>query len=116
MPVSLYMDVHVPQAITDQLRRRGVDVATAIEDGQDEIPDTDLMDRIISQGRVLFTQDSDFLAHASHWQSTGRFFSGVFYGHQLAGTIGDFVKDLEIIAKASESSEWANKEYLPFKS
>ncbi len=32
MPVPLYMDVHVPQAITDQLRRRGVDVLTAIED------------------------------------------------------------------------------------
>ncbi len=32
MAVGLYMDVHVPQAITDQLRRRGVDVLTAIED------------------------------------------------------------------------------------
>ncbi|AFY30690.1 hypothetical protein Cal7507_0188 [Calothrix sp. PCC 7507] len=33
MSVPLYMDVHVPQAITDQLRRRGVDVLTAHEDG-----------------------------------------------------------------------------------
>jgi hypothetical protein len=33
MAVPLYMDVRVPQAITDQLRRRGVDVLTAIEDG-----------------------------------------------------------------------------------
>ena len=29
MAISLYMDVHIPQAITDQLRRRGVDVLTA---------------------------------------------------------------------------------------
>jgi hypothetical protein len=28
MPVAFYMDVHVPQAITDQLRRRNVDVLT----------------------------------------------------------------------------------------
>jgi len=26
MPAKLYMDVHVPQAVTNQLRRRGVDV------------------------------------------------------------------------------------------
>ena len=32
MAILLYMDVHIPQAITDQLRRRGVDVLTAIED------------------------------------------------------------------------------------
>jgi hypothetical protein len=37
MPVSLYMDVHVPQAIADQLRRRGVDVLTTHEDGTDTL-------------------------------------------------------------------------------
>jgi len=30
MSVSFYMDVHVPRAVTNQLRRRGVDVLTAI--------------------------------------------------------------------------------------
>lgn len=33
MAVGLYMDVHVPEAISEQLRRRGVDVVTAIDDG-----------------------------------------------------------------------------------
>jgi hypothetical protein len=37
--VQLYMDVHVPQAITDQLRRRGIDVLTAIEDNSDTLLD-----------------------------------------------------------------------------
>ena len=26
MAIALYMDVHIPQAITNQLRRRGIDV------------------------------------------------------------------------------------------
>jgi uncharacterized protein (DUF433 family) len=39
MAVLLYMDVHVPQSITDQLRRRGVDVLTAIEDNYAERDD-----------------------------------------------------------------------------
>jgi hypothetical protein len=32
MPVALYMDVHVPRAVTNGLRQRGVDVITAQED------------------------------------------------------------------------------------
>ncbi len=38
MAIALYMDVHIPQAITDQLRRRGVDVLTAFEDECQELP------------------------------------------------------------------------------
>ena len=38
MGVALYLDVHVPRAIAVQLRRRGVDVLTAIEDGCDQMP------------------------------------------------------------------------------
>ncbi len=33
----------------------------------------------------------------------------------MRGTIGQFVKDLELIARASEAGEWLNMvEYLPF--
>lgn len=32
MSVQLYMDVHVPRAITNGLRKRGVNVITAQED------------------------------------------------------------------------------------
>jgi len=37
------MDVHVPQAITDQLRRRGVDVLTTHDDGTDTLADEELL-------------------------------------------------------------------------
>ena len=43
MAVALYMDVHVPWAITTQLRRRGVDDVTAIEDSSDELDDDQLL-------------------------------------------------------------------------
>lgn len=33
MAHALYMDVHVPSAVTEGLRRRGVDVLTSQEDG-----------------------------------------------------------------------------------
>nr|WP_263972174.1 hypothetical protein [Pseudanabaena sp. ABRG5-3] len=31
MAIALYMDVHVPQAITQQLRRKGIDVLTRMK-------------------------------------------------------------------------------------
>ncbi len=45
MPLALYMDVHVPRAITNGLRRRGVEVITAQEDGSVELDDPPLLDR-----------------------------------------------------------------------
>lgn len=45
MAIALYMDVHIPQAISEQLRRSGVDVLTAIEDGATELPDDEFLER-----------------------------------------------------------------------
>lgn len=45
MALTLYMDVHVPRAITNGLRRRGVQVVTAQEDGTAEFDDPPLLDR-----------------------------------------------------------------------
>ena len=52
---------------------------------------------------------------AQDWQRQERLFAGLIFGHQLGGTIGQFVKDLEVIALASDSDEWMNAvEYIPF--
>jgi len=106
MAVSFYMDVHVPRAITEQLRRRGVDVLTAIEDGAREWSDDALLERARELGRVVFTQDFGFRALAEHWQRAGRSFAGVLFGRQTGVTVGQFVVDLELIARASEPEEW----------
>ncbi|MBW4644431.1 MAG: DUF5615 family PIN-like protein [Goleter apudmare HA4340-LM2] len=116
MPISLYMDVHVPEAITSQLRRRGVDVLTSLEDDMQELPDDKLLERVTELKRVLFTQDIRFRVLAETWQIVGKQFSGLIFGHQLGGTIGQFVQDLEFIAKASDIDEWINVvAYIPFK-
>ena len=65
---SLYLDVHVPAAIAAELRRRGVDVLTAQEDGATELEDDGLLIRAGSLGRLLFTQDIRFKALAEDWQ------------------------------------------------
>jgi Domain of unknown function (DUF5615) len=116
MAIPLYMDVHIPQAITDQLRRRGIDVLTAIEDAANQLPDDQLLERATQLNRVLFTQDIRFRVLAEQWQKQGKAFSGLIFGHQMGGTIGQFVQDLELIAQSSSPEEWQNMvEYIPFK-
>jgi hypothetical protein len=116
MPVAFYMDVHVPQAITDQLRLRGVDVVTAQEDGADEFDDTRILLRAMELERVVFTHDIRFHALAIRWQQEGKAFAGLLYGDQIGVGIGPYVRDLEIIAGASQPEEWMNTtQRLPFK-
>ena len=54
--VRLYMDHHVPSAITEGLRRRGVDVLTAADDESATLDDESLLDRATALDRVLFSQ------------------------------------------------------------
>jgi hypothetical protein len=114
MPVALYMDVHVPQAVTDQLLRRNVDVLTAFADGAAEEMDDVLLDRASQLARVIVTFDVRFKAMAENWQRSGRAFGGLVYAHPMRVSIGKLVLDLELIAKATEQIEWLNAvEHLP---
>jgi predicted nuclease of predicted toxin-antitoxin system len=59
--VGLYLDQHVDGAIAEQLRARGVDVLTLLEDGRESAPDDAVLDRALDLGRVVVTEDHDFL-------------------------------------------------------
>jgi hypothetical protein len=109
MPVGLHMDHHVPRAVTAGLRLRRVDVLTAAEDGAAELDDPDLLDRATALGRVLFSQDEDLLVEATRRQAEGIPFSGVVYAHQLRLPIGVCVRDLELVAAASEPADSHNQ-------
>jgi len=112
--ISIYMNQHIPRAITEGLRLRGVDVITAYEDGVGEVGDAELLDRATKLGRGLFTQDNDLLAEAAMRQKEGVPFNGVIYAHQMRVSIGTCIHDLELIAKAGEAEDLANKvQFLP---
>ncbi len=114
MAIALYMNQHVPRAITLGLRLRDVDVLTAYEDGASQMEDPALLNRVGELGRVLFTQDDDLLAEATKRQREGMPFRGVIYAHQMRVSIGTCVHDLELIAKASEPNDIQNRvEFLP---
>lgn len=117
MSLELYLEHHVKSAVERGLRRRGVDVLTCREDGTNAWDDDRLLERATEPGRVLFTQDEDFLAIAHRAQATGRSFSGLVYAHPLRISIGQAIDELELIAGAYEPDEMLDRiEYLPLSS
>lgn len=109
MPLALYMDHNVPQAITYGLRLRDVDVLTAYGDGARELDDGALLDRATDLKRALFTQDDDLLTEGARRQRENVLFGGVIYAHQLRITIGRCVQDLEVLAKVGNSDDVLNE-------
>ena len=114
MTITLYMDVHVPAAITRGLRLRRVDVLTAQEDGTSLLIDPLLLNRATDLGRVLFTQDEDLLREGGRRQQSGEPFAGVIFARQQKVPVGQCVNDLELVAKVYDPADLANQVmYLP---
>lgn len=110
------MDVHVRGPVVTGLRRRGVEVLTAQEDGAGRWDDRRLLDRAMELGRVLFTQDDDLLEEANKRQRNGQPFAGVIYAHQQNITVRRTIEDLELIAMVCMLAEVTNRViYLPLK-
>ncbi len=114
MTIALYIDEQVPLAITAGLRRRGVDVLTVQEDNRRSYPDAVLLDRAKELGRIVFSQDEDFPIEAARRQAERIDFAGVIYARQTSASIGDCIRDLELIAQATDPEDWLNQiQYLP---
>ena len=116
MSLRLDMDVHIRRQVTVGLRRRGVDVLTPQEDDAARMTDPDLLDRATTRGRVLFSQDHDLLREAARRQGEGIAFAGLIFGEQSALTIGQCIRDLELLSKVLDPEDIAGRVgYLPLR-
>jgi hypothetical protein len=114
MSLAFYMDEHVPKPITVSLRARGADVLTAQEDEHRETDDAILLDRATELGRVMISFDADMLRETARRQQEGGSFAGLVFAHPTRISIGECIRDLEIIAKAGEPADLADQiVYLP---
>jgi Domain of unknown function (DUF5615) len=112
----LYFDQNVPQAIATGLRRRGVDVLLAFEDRTSRLRDEPLLERATALGRILVSEDRDFVRIADQWREAGRDFAGVIRIPRQRMSIGEMIEDLELIALVLDPSEVRNQTfYLPLR-
>lgn len=102
------MDEHVHSAVTEGLRRRGVDVLTAQEAGMYSVTDQEHIALAVKEGRVIFTQDVDFLRlHAS-----GIAHRGMVYVPQQT-PVGAMVRGLMLVYDILDAEDMAGQvEYL----
>ena len=98
--IRYYTDEHVSRAVIDGLRRRGIEVATVVE--MDALGDSDEahLARAHRDGRVLFSQDADFLRLAA----AGHEHAGIVYARQ--GTaVSDLIRGLVRLARTARTGE-----------
>ena len=108
MPLAVYMDVHVPAAVTEGLRRKSLDVRTAQADAAGLLSDEDLLTRTTVLGCVLLTQDADFLEITARWQQQGIAFSGVLFAPQ-GMPIGRMIEDAELCLAGLTADEFRSR-------
>jgi len=114
--VGLYLDHNVRRAIAIGLRKRGVDVVTALEDQHAASRDDVVLVRTTELGRVLFSHDDDLLAITAQWLRVGRRFAGLAFAQQTEITVAEAIRDLELLAKTSELAMTENQVvFLPLR-
>jgi predicted nuclease of predicted toxin-antitoxin system len=107
--IRFHLDENCPRAVALGLRRRGIDVTTTPDAGLLEASDEDQDAFALAQGRVIFTQDEDFLAmHASEpWHT------GLAYCKKGTRSIGEIIRGLVLIWEVYDPEEMENRvEYL----
>ena len=96
-------------AIVEGVRRKGIDVLTALGDGSDRRSDEEILTGANELGRVIFTQDVDFIVPADEWLGAGRPFAGIVFAHQHGVTIGQAIRDLEIVCRVLTPTDVASQ-------
>ncbi len=102
--VSYYLDEHVASAITKGLRQRGVDVRTTGEAGLIGASDEQQLAFATEEGRVLFTNDDDFL----RLHQAGSDHAGIVYVRQQHLSVGETIQGLMLIYEVLNAEEMKN--------
>ena len=109
MAITFHLDEHIPQALANALRHRGIDVTTTTEAGLEGAEDRQHLAYAANTGRIVVTHDVDFLRlHAE-----GLTHAGIAYWHPRSRSLGDALRRLVLIHAALSAEELKNRvEYL----
>ncbi len=101
--IKFYFDEHISSAVSNGLRRRGVDVLTVQAARRNGLPDSEQLAFATEEGRVMVTMDSDFIALAQ----VGKAHAGIAYIHSTT-SIGQQIKSLMLICDVLEPNDMLN--------
>ena len=102
MAIKFYTDEHIHPGVVKALRQSGIDILTAQQAGMLGVDDEVHLQFSTSQGRVILTQDEDFLSF--HWEMKH---SGIAYTHQLT-PMRKIIQGLTLIFETMTEEEMQN--------
>jgi predicted nuclease of predicted toxin-antitoxin system len=103
--LRFHLDEHVPAAVAEGLRRRGVDVTTTAESGLLSADDREQLEHARREGRVLVTHDADFLR--LHRLDLPH--AGIVYGHSGDYSAGQVIRFLLFLAEILSPEEMVGR-------
>ena len=105
MPIRFHLDEHISAHIAAGLRRRNIDVTTAVGEGLMGATDAAHLEFAASSGRVLVTQDSDFLR--LHAQGVSH--AGIVFCQQQSMSIWEMLRRVVLVHDLLTPEEIAGK-------
>lgn len=106
--IRFYLDEHIPSAVADGLRRRGVNVLTVQNAGRSGLSDSEQLSFAHHEQRVLVTMDSDFLVIASR----AFIHSGIAYANPRS-SVGELIRAIVLLHDVLTPADMQNQvEYL----
>ena len=108
-PIRFYFDQHIPAAVAQGLRQRGIDVLTARDTGRCGLRDIDQLQFATNDSRVMVTFDRDYIALAA----SGLQHAGIVWRPATKYSIGQLIYALLLVHGVLERDEMRNHiEYL----
>jgi predicted nuclease of predicted toxin-antitoxin system len=103
--IRFHLDENCDPRIAAGLRLHGVDVTTTPEAGLLQVSDEEQLAYAVAQGRVVVTQDTDFLRTAA----AGHESPGIAFSSTHGRSLGQVIRDLLLIWEVYEPKEMRNR-------
>ena len=110
MQVRLYLDEDTPsRALAHNLRLRGIDVATVIEESRAGLSDTEQLEFATAQGRTIYScNKGDFQQLHTEYLTQGKEHAGIILAPQQRYSIGEQIRRLLCLIKARSAEDMRN--------
>ena len=99
--ITYQLDEHIPTAVAEQLRRRGIDILTADDAGLGGSDDTAYFRYSLETGRVLVSYDR----HFARLHSLEAAHSGIVYFPSGNRSVGEVVESLILVREVYTAEE-----------
>ncbi len=103
--MKIYADENIERPIIEGLRRRGIEVISAVDLGYAGNPDTFHLKKASEINAVILTRDADFLKMA---HSSGVRHNGIIFAHSKNTSIGQCIRAVELIVNILLADDMKN--------